>query len=81
MTKTVESKMQRSDTKRLDPIQRARAWASRAREEGAQYDVVIGACVQGYRDEATGTQSISDLEERVIKQIPEQTEATQKKFA
>ena len=81
VTKTIKSKMQLSEIKRLDPIQCAHAWASRAKEEGVQYDTVIDTYLQEYRDEATSTQSISDLEEKVIKIIPAQTDACQAKLA
>jgi hypothetical protein len=79
--KTIKSKMQLSEVKRLDPIQCAHAWCSRARQEGAQYDAVIDAYLLQYREEATSTQSISDLEEKVIKIIPSQTDALQEKLA
>ena len=81
VTKTIKSKMQLSEVKRLDPIQCAHAWASRAKEEGMHYNNVIDTYLQEYRDEATSTQSISDLEEKVIKIIPAQTDACQAKLA
>ena len=81
VNKTIKSKMQLSEVKRLDPIQCSHAWAARAREEGLQYDAAIDTYLTEYRDEATGTQSISDLEEKVIKIIPAQTEACQSKLS
>ena len=81
VAKAINSKMQLSEIKRLDPIQCAHAWASRAKEEGAPYDTVIDMYLQEYCDEATSTQSISDLEEKVIKIIPAQTVACQAKLA
>ena len=57
------------------------AFAARSKEEGVLYDVGIDKYLEEYREEATGTQSISDLEEKVIKIIPAQTEALQKKLA
>ncbi len=79
--KTIRSKMQLSEIKRLDPIQCAHAWCSRAKEEGLLYDAIIDTYLQEYREAATGTQSISELEEKVIKLIPSQTEACQNKLA
>jgi hypothetical protein len=79
--KTIKSKMQLSEVKRLDPIQCAHAWCSRARQEGVQYDAVIDTYLLEYREEATSTQSISDLEEKVIKIIPSQIDALQEKLA
>lgn len=81
MDKTIKSKMQLSEVKRLDPIQCAHAWCSRARQEGVQYDAVIDTYLLEYRREATSTQSISELEEKVIKIIPSQTDALQEKLA
>ena len=81
VAKTTKSQVQLSEIKRLDPIQCAQAWALRAREEGMQYDAVIGTYLQEYRGEATGTQIISDLEENVIRIMPAQTEACQAKLA
>ena len=46
-----------------------------------QHDTVIDTHLQEYRGEATGTQSISDLEEKVIRVIPAQTEACRAKLA
>ena len=79
--KTIRGKMQLAEVKRLDPIQCAHAWATRARAEGVEYNMVIDTYLQEFRDAATGTQSISDLEEKVIKLIPAQTAACQRKLA
>jgi len=81
VAKTIGGKMQLSEIKQLDPIQCAHAWSGHAKEEGLLYDAAMDTYLSEYRDQATGTQSISELEEKVIKLIPSQTEACQKKLA
>ena len=81
VAKTIKGKMQASEVKRLDPIQVSHAFTARSKEEGVPYEVGIDTFLAEYREEATGTQSISDLEEKVIKIIPGQTEALRRKLA
>ena len=81
VAKTIKGKMQLAEIKRLDPIQVSHAFTLRSKEEGMLYDVGIDKYLEEYREEATGTQSISDLEEKVIKLIPAQTKALQQKLA
>ena len=81
VAKTIKGKMQLSEVKRLDVIQVAHAFSTRAKQEGVLYEVAIDKFLEEYRDDATGTQSISDLEEKVVKIIPAQTQALQNKLA
>jgi hypothetical protein len=48
----------------------AAVWKSRARVEGVEYDVVIDAYVAEFRAEASGTQHVSELEEKVVRLLP-----------
>ena len=65
--------MQASKVQRLDVVQRATVWTSRTRMEGVKYDVVIDGLLAEFRAEAGGTQQFSELEEKVIWLLPQQT--------
>ena len=45
-----------------------------ARVEGVEYDVVIDAYLAEFRAEASGTQQLSELEEKVVRLLPQPTE-------
>ena len=54
---------------------------NRANTEGVEYDVFIDGYIAEFRAEASGTQQLSELEEKVIRLLPQQTEVHQDKLA
>ena len=49
--------------------------------EGVEYDVVIDGYLAEFPAAASGTQQLSELEEKIIRRVPQQTEVLQEKLA
>ena len=73
--------MRAAEVQRLVVVQCATVWKSRARMEVVQYDVVIDGRLAEFRAEASGTQQLSELEEKVIQLLPRQIDVLQEKLA
>ena len=57
--KTIGSTMQATEVQRLDVVQCATEWKSRARLECVEYDVVIDGYLAEFHAEESGTQQLS----------------------
>ena len=76
----ISGKMMEVHKPRTDVLQIAHAFAMRAKIEGASYESNIEGWLRAYNERAN-TKQISDLEARVIKIVPLQTQALQQQIA
>ena len=78
---SISGKMMESQRPRPDVVQIAHAYSMRAKLEGVSYEAHIDGWLREYNERATNTKQISDLETKVIKILPLQTQSVQQKIA
>ena len=78
---SISGKMQETVRPRPDVVQIAHAYSVQAKIEGVSYESVIDAWLREFNERATSTKKVSDLEARIIKILPLQTQVTQQKIA
>ena len=77
----ISGKTMESQRPRPDVVQVAHAFSMRARVEGVPYETYIDTWLTEYNTRATNTKQLSDLEIKIIKILPLQTDALQQKIA
>ena len=81
MHHSIAGKMMESQRPRPDVVQIAHAFSMRAKQESVSYEAHIDGWLQEYNERATCTKQLSDLETKIIKILPLQTQALQQKIA